>query len=361
MKTSAHYTLFENYTELEKWLAAEVKKVTRKVKLLQVHHTASPSYKHWATDNALRRQENMRSFHIGRGFGDIAQQFTVFPDGTIANGRSLNKAPCGITGANTGAICVEIYGNFDKGQDVMNAKQKEAVIVLYALMCKYFKLTPSTTTIRPHAWYTAKGVYLGNYIAGKSTKTCPGTNFMGVGNSSTGFPKFVQMVKDYMDSGKIGDIDKPEPVPPTKVNVTDYQCTVNTESLNVRKGDSTQFAILTTIKKGEYVMVTHRNSANTWVYVKTQSGVYGWVSKAYLKKVVKETKPVEPEFTPYLVVINTNSLNVRKGPGTNYGIVTSVKKGGVYTIVDEQNGWGLLKSYQSGRNGWISLSYTKKK
>ena len=61
------------------------------------------------------------------------------------------------------------------------------------------------------------------------------------------------------------------------------------------------------------------------------------------------------------MVINTDSLNVRKGPGTNYDIVTSVKKGGAYTIVDEQNGWGLLKSYQSGRNGWISLNYTKKK
>ena len=33
---------------------------------------------------------------------------------------------------------------------------------------------------------------------------------------------------------------------------------------------------------------------------------------------------------------------------------------GVYTIVDEQDGWGLLKAYADKRNGWIKLSYTER-
>lgn len=33
---------------------------------------------------------------------------------------------------------------------------------------------------------------------------------------------------------------------------------------------------------------------------------------------------------------------------------------GIYTIVDEQDGWGLLKAYAEGRNSWIKLSYTEK-
>lgn len=33
---------------------------------------------------------------------------------------------------------------------------------------------------------------------------------------------------------------------------------------------------------------------------------------------------------------------------------------GAYTIVDEQDGWGLLKAYAEKRNGWIKLSYTSK-
>lgn len=60
--------------------------------------------------------------------------------------------------------------------------------------------------------------------------------------------------------------------------------------------------------------------------------------------------------TPYLVKINTAVLNVRNGAGTNHKINTTVKRGEVYTIVDEANGWGKLKSGA----GWIKLSYTIK-
>ena len=60
--------------------------------------------------------------------------------------------------------------------------------------------------------------------------------------------------------------------------------------------------------------------------------------------------------TGYTVRINTAILNVRSGPGTNYGINTQVKQNEVYTIVEENNGWGKLKSGA----GWISLGYTVK-
>ena len=58
----------------------------------------------------------------------------------------------------------------------------------------------------------------------------------------------------------------------------------------------------------------------------------------------------------YMVRVTANELNVRKGAGVGYKVVTVVKKGEAFTIVDERNGWGKLKS---GR-GWIKLSYTEK-
>lgn len=59
---------------------------------------------------------------------------------------------------------------------------------------------------------------------------------------------------------------------------------------------------------------------------------------------------------PYKVKITANVLNVRNGAGTKYKINTQVKKGEVYTIVEEKSGWGKLKSAA----GWISLEYVKK-
>lgn len=61
-------------------------------------------------------------------------------------------------------------------------------------------------------------------------------------------------------------------------------------------------------------------------------------------------------FEPYIVRINASALNIRKGPGISYGIAGCIRDRGVYTIVNESNGWGKLKSGA----GWISLKYTKK-
>lgn len=58
----------------------------------------------------------------------------------------------------------------------------------------------------------------------------------------------------------------------------------------------------------------------------------------------------------YVVRITTDVLNVRAEPNTSSTIVGTVYKGEAYTIVQEQNGFGKLKSGL----GWISLEYTEK-
>ncbi|MBO6158866.1 MAG: SH3 domain-containing protein, partial [Firmicutes bacterium] len=68
---------------------------------------------------------------------------------------------------------------------------------------------------------------------------------------------------------------------------------------------------------------------------------------------------IQTAFTPYLVRIIISDLNYRKGPSTSYASYGYIEPG-VYTIVDEENGWGLLKAYAAQRNGWISLAYAKK-
>lgn len=74
------------------------------------------------------------------------------------------------------------------------------------------------------------------------------------------------------------------------------------------------------------------------------------------------TPPTSPAKTPYAVRVTTDSLNIRSGAGTNYGVVGTIKDRGVYTIVAEANGsgakrWGKLKSGA----GWIALDYTQKR
>ena len=71
------------------------------------------------------------------------------------------------------------------------------------------------------------------------------------------------------------------------------------------------------------------------------------------------------ELKPYLVQVSIPNLNIRKGPGTDHGKTGKYTGAGTFTIVEEADGegasrWGLLKSYQKKRDGWISLDYAKR-
>ena len=280
MKTAYGFTRFDTDEEFKNWL--KNKSVTRKVTKLQIHHTGSPSYLNFFKSNGthedeLTRQKNMKSFHVNsRGMSDIAQHFTVFPNGKIVTGRSLNSNPAGITGWNTGAICVEIYGNFDKGQDTMKDAQKKAVIMLYGELCKKFKLTPSTNTIRCHAWFTSGGTYLGNYYPAKSRKSCPGTAFMGFGNSKSAIANnFIPLVKNYISGGTTSTSTST-----STSSLGVYKVIV--DELNVRQGPGTSYPIATVVHKGEAYTIVKMSGS----WGKLKSGA-GWIncSSRYCTKV----------------------------------------------------------------------------
>lgn len=72
-----------------------------------------------------------------------------------------------------------------------------------------------------------------------------------------------------------------------------------------------------------------------------------------------------PEKTDKLVQVTVSNLNIRTGPGSNYPPNGRYTGRGVFTIVEVQqgegsdSGWGLLKAYSDGKNGWICLDYVK--
>lgn len=206
------FTKFTQPEEFKSWLKKQ--SITRTIKTLQVHHMWLPDYSCWSKDDPLRRQYNTKNYHKSTNhWDDIAQQLSIFPDGSIVTGRSFNKTPIGIRGWNTNSVCVEIYGNFDRGVDEMTPAQKKAVIAVYGIMCKEFNIKPGYNTIRPHCWFTAGGNFLGDYNKIRSTKSCPGTNFMGFGNTKAAFQdNFYPLIKQYMN-GSTGNIGVPGDTP----------------------------------------------------------------------------------------------------------------------------------------------------
>ena len=78
-------------------------------------------------------------------------------------------------------------------------------------------------------------------------------------------------------------------------------------------------------------------------------GVAGYQTLAALDKAIANMNSSGND----TVKITANILNVRSGPGMNYGIVSNVRKGSLCTIIEEKIGWGKISS----PSGWISSQY----
>lgn len=104
----------------------------------------------------------------------------------------------------------------------------------------------------------------------------------------------------------------------------------------------------------------------SWSDTKSQIGAYSVLDNAIKackegysvfdwngNVVYSKTTTVSKE---YKVKVTASALNYRKGPGTNYGVNGTITDRGIYTIVEESNGWGKLKSGA----GWIKLKYTSR-
>jgi len=183
LKSIGKFVLLD-LSEFSDWLSR--RSINRKIVLIQHHHTYIPSYKDFAGDNHFNLCQSMEKSHIERGFDEIAQNFTTFPDGSIMICRNLNKAPAGIKGANSYGICIENVGNFDQGADVLTPTHKNTLLEITRCLLVFFKLRANENTVVYHHWYD---LHTGDRIDQEgdgTTKSCPGTAFFG-GNTVADF------------------------------------------------------------------------------------------------------------------------------------------------------------------------------
>ena len=122
-------------------------------------------------------------------------------------------------------------------------------------------------------------------------------------------------------------------------------------------------------KAGEMVMTVHRWFANKACPGNYLYNLHGEIAAEVTKRLGGSSSTTTPSTgassgaqtaVNYTVKVTATDLNIRSGPGTNYGSKGAIKPG-IYTIVAEASGtgaskWGKLKSGA----GWISLDYATK-
>lgn len=105
--------------------------------------------------------------------------------------------------------------------------------------------------------------------------------------------------------------------------------------------------------KKDYKVIT--SDAGQTAYAKA-------IAEALIEFLELKKKVVKPTATSFKVKVKIKDLNIRKGPGTNYG-KNGVIKPGVYTIVETKSGKGSTKGWgrlKTDGVGWISLDFVTK-
>lgn len=129
--------------------------------------------------------------------------------------------------------------------------------------------------------------------------------------------------------------------------------TVTASSLRLRANANTSSATLTTAPKGAKVTVLE-DAGSGW-YKVSYNGQEGYMSGEWLSITLDGTvSSAAPTSTTGTVT--ASSLNVRSGPGTNYGRVGSLAKGVTVTILDSSTaGWYQITS--GSITGYVSADY----
>ena len=139
-----------------------------------------------------------------------------------------------------------------------------------------------------------------------------------------------------------------EPEIPEIETVTKVYATITAGSVNVRKGAGASYGWVMTLHRGDVVEILEQTTVDGRVWGRCEKGWFRITGYATLETV---------EETNTTMTVNTNRLNIRKGPGTGYDIVGSLTYGTVVKVFEIKNVDGT--NWARIEQGWVSMDYLK--
>ena len=187
---------------------------------------------------------------------------------------------------------------------------------------------------------------------GLNVRTGPSTSYATIGklnkgtrveviSESAGWSKINYNNKTaYVSSGYLKAVSTS--TPDTKPEDTTQQYkeikVVNTDGLNVRKVPSTSYESIGKIDKGTSVEVISESDGWSKINYKNTTA---YVATRYLDKKSTNTEDTTQQYKE-IKVVNTDGLNVRKGPSTSYESIGKIDKGTSVEVISESDGWSKI-------------------
>lgn len=117
--------------------------------------------------------------------------------------------------------------------------------------------------------------------------------------------------------------------------------------VNLRQGPSLNYSVITRVTSG--TAITILDDSYEWNYVSVN--LYGAVYTGYMHDSLIDKSTT----TATVVTRNGGKVNVRKGPGSNYGSIGSLRTGTRVTILLKGKGWAQITG--GGLTGFMATGY----
>ena len=140
-----------------------------------------------------------------------------------------------------------------------------------------------------------------------------------------------------------------------------------TADVNLRRGAGTNYGVIKVIGTGTTVTVTDASNSQ-WYKVKLSDGTEGYLFSEYLKVISGNIDSAKPSATPTptpapsngtVQAKTTSDLNVRKGPGTSYGIIKVIDMNVNVTVTEATNSSWYKVKLSDGTEGYLAAQYLK--
>ena len=140
-----------------------------------------------------------------------------------------------------------------------------------------------------------------------------------------------------------------------------------TADVNLRRGAGTNYGVIEVIGTGTTVTVTDASNSQ-WYKVKLSNGTEGYLFSEYLKVTSGNIDSVKPSATPTptpapsngtVQAKTTSDLNVRKGPGTSYGVIKVIDMNVTVTVTEATNSSWYKVKLSDGTEGYLAAQYLK--
>ena len=213
----------------------------------------------------------------------------------------------------------------------------------------------------PGTNYSSKGVIASGTTVTVTDRSNSQWYAVRLANGSTGY-----IFAQYL---KVTGTSSATPTPtPTQAPSNDGTVQAKlTADVNLRRGAGTNYGVIKVIGTGTTVTVTDASNSQ-WYKVKLSDGTEGYLFSEYLKVTsgnIDSAKPsAKPTPTPApsngtVQAKTTSDLNVRKGPGTSYGIIKVIDMNVTVTVTEATNSSWYKVKLSDGTEGYLAAQYLK--